>query len=299
MSESLREPLPEPLGSRVNAAPRKHRADGPAWSFGSNLAWAISDAGVLTRRNLLHTVRVRELWPFMILQPLVFVLLFSLVFGGAIQLPGGGNYREFLMAGVFAQAVSFSTLPTTVAMAYDLQLGLMDRLRTLPIHPAAIFVGRTIGDLARMSISLAVMTICGVAVGWRVHDGVLRAVGGFGLLVLFGFAMSWVGAYAGLVAKNLQAAQALPMIWLFPVVFVSNAFVPTQSMPEPFETIAEWNPVTAVAAAARELFGNPNPFRAEGTFPAEHPVLLSVLYSLAILLISATLCTRRMRAAGR
>lgn len=299
MSESVREPLPEPLGSRVGATPRRHRAERPGWSVGSAFAWAISDAGVLTRRNLLHTVRVRELWPFMLLQPLVFVLLFSLVFGGAIQLPGGGSYREFLMAGVFAQAVSFSTLPTTVAMAYDAQLGLMDRLRTLPIHPAAIFIGRTTGDLARMSISLTVMVLCGLVVGWRIHDGVLRAIGGFGLLLLFGFAMSWVGAYAGLAAKNLQAAQALPMIWLFPVVFVSNAFVPTQSMPEPFETIAEWNPVTAVAAAARELFGNPNPFRVEGTFPAEHPVLLSVLYSVGILVISATLCTRRMRAAGR
>ncbi len=296
MSESV-----EPLGSRVGATPRKHRAggNGPAWSLGSEFAWALSDAGVLTRRNLLHTIRVRELWPFMILQPLVFVLLFSLVFGGAIQLPGGGSYREFLMSGVFAQAVSFSTLPTTVAMAYDLQLGLMDRLRTLPIHPAAIFIGRTVGDLARMSISLAVMAGCGLAVGWRIHDGAPRAIGGFALLLLFGFAMSWVGAYFGLVAKSLQAAQSLPMIWLFPVVFVSNAFVPTQSMPEPLETVAEWNPVTAVAAGARELWGNPNPFSGEGSFPAEHPVLLSVLYSLAILLIALTLCTRRMRAVGR
>lgn len=284
---------------RVGAAPRKHRAEGPAWSLGSTVAWAISDAGVLTRRNLIHTVRVRELWPFMFLQPLVFVLLFSLVFGGAIQLPGGGSYREFLMAGVFAQAVSFATYPTTVAMAYDLQLGLMDRLRTLPISPAAIFVGRTVGDVARMSISLTVMAACGLAVGWRIHDGALRAVGGFAVLLLFGFAMSWLGAYLGLVAKSLQAAQSLPMLYLFPVVFVSNAFVPTQSMPEPLKTVAEWNPVTAVAAAARELFGNPNPFAAEATFPAQHPVLLTVIYSLAIIVVAATLCTRRMRAVGR
>jgi ABC-type multidrug transport system permease subunit len=124
-------------------------------------------------------------------------------------------------------------------------------------------------------------------------------VAAFALLLLFGFAMSWVGAYCGLVAKSLQSAQSLPMIYLFPVVFVSNAFVPTQSMPEPLETIAEWNPVTAVAAAARELFGNPNPFKAEGTFPAEHPVLLTLVYSLAIITVAATLCTRRMRAVGR
>jgi ABC-2 type transport system permease protein len=293
--------ISEPVGPRLGAAPRRHRARGsePAWSIGSELAWAISDAGVLTRRNLLHTVRVRELWPFLFFQPIVFVLLFSLVFGGAITLPGGGNYREFLMAGVFAQAVSFSTYPTTVAMAYDLQLGLMDRLRTLPIHPAAIFVGRTVGDVARMCISLTVMAICGVCVGWRIDDGPARAVAGFAVLLLFGFAMSWVGAYLGLVSKSLQAAQSLPMIWLFPVVFVSNAFVPTQSMPEPLETIAEWNPVTSVAAAARELFGNPNPFKATNTFPAEHPVALTVTWSITIIVIAATLCTRRMRAVRR
>lgn len=290
----------EPLGSRVRAAPRRHRAGGrDSWSLGSEFAWAISDAGVLTRRNLLHTVRVRELWPFLFFQPIVFVLLFSLVFGGAIQLPGGGNYREFLMAGVFAQAVSFSTYPTTVAMAYDLQLGLMDRLRTLPIHPAAIFVGRTVGDVARMCISLTVMAICGVCVGWRIDDGPARGVAAFAVLLLFGFAMSWVGAYLGLVSKSVQAAQSLPMIWLFPIVFVSNAFVPTQSMPEPLETVAEWNPVTAVAAAARELFGNPNPFKAEGSFPARHPVMLTVIWSLAIITVAATLCTRRMRAVRR
>lgn len=288
-----------PVGSRVGSRTRHKASSEPAWSIGSEFAWAISDAGVLTRRNLLHTVRVRELWPFLFFQPIVFVLLFSLVFGGAIQLPGGGNYREFLMAGVFAQAVSFSTYPTTVAMAYDLQLGLMDRLRTLPIHPAAIFIGRTVGDVARMCISLAVMAICGVCVGWRIDDGPVRAVAGFGVLLLFGFAMSWVGAYLGMVAKSVQAAQSMPMIWLFPVVFVSNAFVPTQSMPEPLETIAEWNPVTAVAAAARELFGNPNPFKAENTFPAEHPVLLTVVWSLAIIAVAATLCTRRMRAVRR
>ncbi|WP_019872848.1 ABC transporter permease [Sporichthya polymorpha] len=289
--------IPEPLGSRVAASPRSHRrgGHGPAWSLGSEIAWAISDAGVLTRRNLLHTVRVRELWPFMFLQPLVFVFLFALVFGGAITIPGGGSYREFLLAGVFAQAVAFSTYPTTIAMAYDLQLGLMDRLRTLPIHPAAVFVGRTVGDVARMSISLTVMAVAGLIVGWRIEDGAVRAVAAFGVLLLFGFAMSWVGAYLGLVAKSVQAAQSMPMMWLFPVVFVSNAFVPTQTMPEPLETVAEWNPVTAVAAAARELFGNPNPFRDEGTFPAEHPVLLTVLWSVGIICVAATLCTRRMR----
>ncbi|MGQ0623066.1 MAG: ABC transporter permease [Sporichthyaceae bacterium] len=265
-------------------------------SRGSELSWAFSDAAALTRRSLLHTVRVRELWPFLILQPVVFVLLFALVFGGAIPLPGGGSYREFLMAGVFAQAVAFTTYPTTVAMAYEMQLGLMDRLRTLPIHPSAIFLGRTLGDIARMAISLAVMALCGLAVGWQIDDGPARGVAGFALLLLFGFAMSWAGAYLGLISKSLQSAQSLPMIWLFPIVFVSNAFVPVASMPEPLETIAEWNPVSSVAAAARAMFGNPNPFADPSSFPAQHPVLLTVAWSAAIIAISALLCTRRMRA---
>ncbi len=286
---------------RVGAAPRRHRAggDGPAWSIGGEISWAISDSAVLTRRNLLHLLRVRELWPFMILQPMVLVLLFSLVFGGAIPLPGGGSYREYLMGGVFAQAVAFATYPTALGMAFDMQLGLMDRLRTLPIHPAAIFLGRTVADLGRMAVSIAVMAACGLAVGWRCDDGALRAIYGFALLALFAYAMSWVGAYFGLVAKSIQAASSTPMIYLFPITFLSSAFVPTQSMPEPLETVAEWNPVSSMAASAREMFGNPNPFADANSFPAEHPVLLTVVWSVAVTLIAAVACTRRMRAVAR
>lgn len=286
---------------RVGATPRRHRAggEGPAWSLGGEISWAISDASVLARRNLIHLVRVREMWPFMILQPMVLVLLFSLVFGGAIPLPGGGSYREYLMGGVFAQAVAFATFPTALGMAFDMQLGLMDRLRTLPIHPAAIFLGRTVADLGRMAISITVMAGCGLAVGWRVNDGPLRAMYGFALLALFGYAMSWVGAYFGLVAKSVASASSTPMIYLFPITFLSSAFVPTESMPEPLETIAEWNPVSSMAASAREMFGNPNPIAAGTSFPAEHPVLLTVVWSVAVTVIAATACTRRMRAVAR
>jgi len=274
-------------GRRGGDTAGRHRA--------GELAWALSDAAVLTRRNLLHTVRVRELWPFMILQPVVFVLLFALVFGGAITLPGGGSYRAFLMAGVFAQAVAFTTYPTALGIAFDMQLGLMERFRTLPIHPAAIFVGRTISDLARMAISIAVMALCGVAVGWRISDGPSRAVAGFALLAAFGFGMSWIGAYLGLTAKSVQAAQALPMMWLFPLTFVSNVFVPTQNMPGVLEAIANWNPVSSVAAATRRLFGNPNPFADPYAFPARHSVALTLFWSALLTVIGAVACTRRMR----
>lgn len=262
----------------------------------TDLAWAISDAAVLTRRNLLHTVRVREMWPFIILQPVIFVLLFALVFGGAITLPGGGSYRAFLMAGVFAQAVAFTTYPSALGIAFDMQLGLMDRFRTLPIHPAAIFVARTLGDLGRMAVSMAVMSLCGLAVGWRISTGPGHAAAGFGLLAAFGFGMSWVGAYLGLTARSLQAAQSLPMLWLFPVTFVSNVFVPTQNMPRALAVVADWNPVSAVAAAARTEFGNPNPFADPHSFQAAHCVGLTLGWSVLLTTAGVIACTRRMRA---
>jgi ABC transporter DrrB family efflux protein len=278
-------------------ATRRRPVDaGSRWS---ELAWALSDAAVMTRRNLIHTVQVRALWPFIIVQPVTFVLLFALVFGGAIELPGGGSYREYLMAGVFAQAVAFTTYPTAVGVAFDMQLGLIDRFRTMPIHPSAMFIGRTLGDLGRMAISITVMALCGLSVGWRINDGFARAAGGFALLALFGYAMSWIGAYLGLTARSTQAAQSLPMLWLFPLTFVSNAFVPTQHMPGVLENVANWNPVSSVAAATRTLFGNPHPFADPDSFPAQHSVLLTVLWSVALTVIAAVLCTRRMRAVAR
>lgn len=286
--------------STTRRARRVERADrriDPTWP--GELAWALADAVVLTKRNLVQTVRVRALWPFIVVQPLVLVLLFSLVFGGAIELPGGADYRDFLMAGVFAQAVAFTTYPTAMGIAFDLKLGLMDRFRSMPIHPAAILIGRTMGDLARLAISIAVMAGCGLAVGWRVSDGVGRAVAGFALLAAFGLAMSWVGVWLGLVARSVEVAQSLPMIWLFPLTFLSSAFVPTQSMPVVLEEIAEWNPVSSVAAAARAMFGNPSPFADPGSFPAQHPVLLTVAWSIGLTALGAVACTRRMRAIGR
>jgi ABC transporter DrrB family efflux protein len=275
-------------------SPRPARATWPG-----ELAWALSDAAVLTRRNLIHTVRIRALWPFMIIQPLVLVLLFSLVFGGAIALPDGSDYRDFLMAGVFTQAVAFTTYPTALGIAFDMKLGLMDRFRSMPIHPAAIFIGRTVGDLARLGVSIVVMAACGLAVGWRISDGFLRAVAGFALLAVFGFAMSWVGVWQGLVARSVEVAQTLPMIWLFPVTFVSSAFVPPSSMPTGLREVAEWNPVSSVAAAVRNLFGNPNPYPDPDTFPAQHPVVLTLLWSAGLTAVSMVACVRRMRAIAK
>jgi ABC-type polysaccharide/polyol phosphate export permease len=245
---------------------------------------------------MVQTLRVRELWPFMLFQPVIFVLLFTWVFGGAIALPGGGSYRSYLMAGVFALGVAFATYPTAVGIAFDMQLGLMDRFRTLPIHPAAIFLGRTLGDLGRMAISMTVMACCGLGVGWRISTGFWHGCAGFALLAGFGFGMSWVGAYLGLAARSLEAAQSLPMLWLFPLTFVSDVFVPTERMPGPVRAVAEWNPVSAVATAIRSQFGNPHPFVDPHSFPAQHSVGLTLVWSGGLTLLGIVGCTRRMRA---
>jgi ABC-type polysaccharide/polyol phosphate export permease len=178
-----------------------------------------------------------------------------------------------------------------------MQQGLMDRFRTLPVHPAAIFVGRTLGDLARMAISIGVMACCGLALDWRVSTGLWHATAGFALLAAFGFSMSWVGAYLGLTARNLEAAQSLPMLWLFPLTFVSNVFVPAQHMPSVVRFVAEWNPVSAVATAVRSQFGNPHPFVDPHSFPARHSLGLTLGWSAGLTVLGVLACTRRMRAA--
>ncbi|MGQ0843657.1 MAG: ABC transporter permease [Sporichthyaceae bacterium] len=289
--------LERSAGRRRAGRTTPDRRNPPTWP--GELAWALADAVVLTQRNLIHTVRIRALWPFIVVQPLVLVLLFSLVFGGAIELPGGADYRDFLMAGVFAQAVAFTTYPTALGIAFDMKLGLMDRFRSMPIHPAAILIGRTMGDLARLAISILVMAACGLAVGWRISDGFARAVAGFALLAAFGFAMSWVGVWLGLAAKSIEVAQTLPMIYLFPITFVSSAFVPPASMPVGLEQAAEWNPVSSVAAAARAMFGNPNPYADAASFPAQHPVALTVFWSVLLTAVAAVACTRKMRRLSR
>jgi ABC-type polysaccharide/polyol phosphate export permease len=181
-------------------------------------------------------------------------------------------------------------------MAFDMHLGLMDRFRTMPIHPAAIFIGRTVGDLGRMAISIAVMACCGLGVGWRISTGFWHGLAGFGLLAAFGFSMTWVGAFLGLAARSLEAAQSLPMLGLFPLTFISDVFVPTQHMPRAVRAIADWNPVSAVATAIRSQWGNPHPFVDPNSFLAGHSVALTLVWSVALTVLGVLACIRRMRA---
>ncbi|MCX6495594.1 MAG: ABC transporter permease [Actinobacteria bacterium] len=221
----------------------------------SPLARFMSDGWIATRRNLIKIKRVPDILVFTLLQPIMFVLLFTYVYGGAIQIPGS-NYTEFLMAGIFAQTVVFGATYSGSAMAQDLRDGIIDRFRTLPMSNATVLIGRTNGDLAINLLSVIVMMITGFIVGWRINSSPLQAVAAVALLLLFSYAMSWVMAFIGMSVRSPEVINNVSFILLFPLTFVSNAFVPADTLPTPLRIFAEWNPVSALVQAVRELFGN-------------------------------------------
>lgn len=264
----------------------------------STVASAVRDSGVVAWRNLLNIRRTPGSLVTSVIQPVIFVLLLAYVFGGSL---GGDAYREFLIAGIFAQTLTFSASFTAIGLANDLQKGLIDRYRSLPMSRMAVILGRTGSDLATSVLSLVVTSLCGLAIGWRITEGAGAAVGGFLLLLLFAFAVSWIGAVIGLTARSVEVAQSLGLIWLFPVTFVSGAFVSIAAMPAPLRVVAEWNPVTAVATSARELFGNPAPnglVQPDG-WPADNAVLYAVLCSLAIIAVFAPIALVQYRRINR
>jgi ABC transporter DrrB family efflux protein len=264
----------------------------------SALAMAVTDGWVVTRRNLAKIRRVPDLLIFTTIQPIMFVLLFAYVFGGAIKIPGG-SYREFLMAGIFTQTVAFGAGITAIGLADDLQKGLIDRFRSLPMSRAAVLIGRTTSDLLNNVIVVVVMSLCGLLVGWRIHTNPLSAIAGFALLFGFGYAMSWISATIGLSVKSVEVAQSAGFIWMFPLTFLSNAFVPTDTLPTVLRTVADWNPISAIVLALRDLWGNaPAGSARGGGFPAEHPALMSLLWIAAILVVFLPMSISKYRRAA-
>ncbi|MET9200708.1 ABC transporter permease [Gordonia sp. NPDC003585] len=243
-----------------------------------------ADTAVLVERNLLTVKRIPTLLIGATIQPLMFVFLFAYVFGATF---GGGTYREFLMAGIFTQTVVFNAAFTTVGLATDTSDGIIDRLRSLPMSRLGVIAARVSSDMLLGIIGLGVMVVCGLAIGWRIQGSAADAAAAFGVIVLFALAMAWVGAVTGLVAPNVEAAQSIGFLWMFPVTFLSSAFISAQSLPGPLRTIAEWNPVTAVATASRQLFGNTAPpdFPPATGWVADHAIGYSIGCSLAILAI--------------
>ena len=259
---------------------------------------AVADGLVVAGRNLRRVPRIPELAIFAIIQSIVFVLLFAFVFGGAIPLPGGGSYREFLMPGIFVQTVFFASVTTAVGMTDDVNKGLLDRFRSLPMARSAVLSGRTIADLVYNSGILVVLMVSGLAVGWRVHCGVLEFFAGVGLLLMVTFAMSWIGVWIGLKVPSVEVANQVGFTFIFPLTFLSNIFVPPETLPSWLQPVAEWNPVSVLTAATRELWGNPNPYIADG-FPAEHPILLTVLWTAVLLAVFAPIGVRSYRSISR
>lgn len=255
---------------------------------------AIRDSAIVAYRNLLTILRVPTLLVTAAIQPLMFVFLFAYIFGASL---GGGQYREFLLAGIFTQTVAFNAAFTTVGLANDLHKGIIDRMRTLPMSRLAVLMGRTLSDLVVNILALAVMVGCGYAVGWRINGGIIDAVMAFAVILLFAFAMSWIGALTGLLSPSVEVAQSAGLIWLFPVTFISSAFISGETLPGPLRTVAAWNPITAVSAAGRKLFANGSPpgFTAATGWPADHCIEYSVLCSLAILAVAVPLSLLRYR----
>jgi ABC transporter DrrB family efflux protein len=262
------------------------------------LGQAIRDGAIIAGRNLKRVPRIPELAIFAIMQSIMFVLLFAYVFGGAIPLPGGGSYREFLIPGIFAQTVVFASATTAVGICEDINKGLMDRFRSLPMARSAVLSGRAVFDVIYQSGIVIVLMLTGLVVGWTVHTGILEFFAGFGLLLLFVFAMSWIGIWLGTMVPTVEVAQQVSFTVILPITFLSSAFVPPETLPGVLETIAEWNPTSSLTASLRDLWGNPNPYGTD-SFAAEEPILLTLIWIAVIVAVFAPLAIARFRSLSR
>lgn len=275
------------------------QAPGRAVTRLGNLRWLVSNVAVLARRSLARIAREPETLMDVTIQPILFVLLFAYVFGSAIALPGGGSYNEYLIGGMLAMGLAATAPGTAVALVTDMSSGLIDRFRSLPTARSAVLAGRTISDLVTQVIGTAVVAGVGLAIGWRIHSSLADAAVAFGLALLFGYAFTWLGACLGMVLRSPEAAQQMGFVLFLPLTFVSNAFVPTQAMPGWLQPIAEWNPMSAVAAASRHLFGNPNPAASVSAWPMQHPELAVLGWSAVLLMVFAPLAVHLYRRKAR
>ena len=254
----------------------------------------LQDIFIITRRQILLLVRVPEVLIFSTIQPVMFVLLFRFVFGGSIDTGQPGGYVQLLMPGIFVQTVAFTLAGTASGLAEDMKKGLIDRFRSLPISRSALIIGRTLGDSLLNIVVLTVMGITGYIVGWRPTGGVGNMLLGFLFLLLFGYALSWVGVLVGLSAKDARVVQNVSFIVTFPLTFLSNAFAPTTGMPRALQYFAEWTPVSTMVAGCRSLFGLETEFGAtEGSFPSEYPLITSLAYMVILMAIFIPLSARK------
>jgi ABC-2 type transport system permease protein len=261
----------------------------------SPLAHFASDVWVLTKRSIARIRREPETLADVTFMPVIFILMFAYVFGGAIVLPGGGNYHEYLIGGMLGMGLAQTAPGVAVALVTDMSTGLIDRFRSLPMSRWAVLMARSIAELLTQIISTVVVVCVGLAIGWRVHTGPAEVIAAFGLALLFGYAFTWAGVCLGMALRSPEAAQQTGFIIFLPLTFISSAFVPIQGMPGWLQPIAEWNPMSALAAACRHLFGNPNPAASVPAWPMQHPELAVVCWSVAMLVVFAPLAVHLYR----
>lgn len=266
-----------------------------------SMSTIVGDSLVVAKRNLIKIKRVPELLVFTTMSPIMFILLFAFVFGGAIDQAGGGaGYREFLMAGIFAQTVVFGATITGAGLAEDVKSGIIDRFRSLPMSPGAVLAGRTFSDVVNNVIVLVVMSLTGLVVGWRIHTDVVQATLAYVLLLVFAYSISWIMAWIGMLVPSPEVVNQASFLVIFPLTFVANTFVPLKGLPGPLKFVAEWNPVSSVTQAARDLFGNQDPqglATGDVSWALQHPEVYTLLWSAVILAIFIPLANAQYRTA--
>jgi ABC transporter DrrB family efflux protein len=255
----------------------------------------LTDVWVLTKRSLARIRREPETLSEVTIQPVLFVLMFAYVFGGAIGLTGGGSYHEYLIGGMLGMGLAQTAPGSAVAVVSDMSTGLIDRFRSLPMSRAAVLIARSVADLLTQIIGALVVAGIGLAIGWRVHTGPGEVIAAFALALLFGYAFTWAGICLGMVLRSSEAAQQTGFVIFLPLTFISSAFVPTQTMPGWLQPVADWNPMSALAAACRHLFGNPNPAEAILSWPMQHPELAVIGWSVLLISVFAPLAVRLYR----
>jgi len=259
----------------------------------NQIMMTLGDSATIARRNLRKVTRVPEILIGITISPILMLVLFAYVFGGSIEIEGG-SYREYLVGGVFAMNLVFGSMFTGAGIAEDIQKGVMDRFRSLPMSQAAVVAGRTASDVLYNVLSLGVMTFAGYLVGWRINGSVLDAATAFAVLLVFAYAISWVMAYVGLLVPSPEVINQSGMMVIFPLTFIADTFAPVENFPGPLKAFAEWNPVSTATRAARELFGNmPAGAPEPDAWSLQHPVAYTLVWAAIIIAVFAPLSVRR------
>ena len=285
MTDTLAPPATvEPFDTHPDADTERHSA----------VRWFLADSLVFARRNIEQIRQVPEKLIDVTIQPIMFVVLFAYVFGGAIDVPGS-NYREYLLGGILIQSLGFGLVGPATSIATDLTEGVIDRFRSLPVARSAYLFGHFLAELAGLALSILILSLAGLAIGWRTHTDIVHVAGGYLLLLAFASAVIWLGTLIGLSVRSPDAVMGIAFIGIFPLTFLSNAFVPIDTLPTALEYFAAYNPISVIVAATRELFGNPTAPISRSVWPLEHPVLAAVGWCVLMLAAGLPLALRRFR----